>query len=350
MSDERLAPPQHDDLDGVPPPPEAAMLVGHEAARVQVAEAYKAGKLPHALLLTGPRGVGKATLAFHIARHLLSHPHAAAAPGSLADVSPDSALFRQVASAAHPGVLHLTRPWDERAKKFKTVISVDEVRRVGHFLSMTSHDGGARVVIVDPADDMNIAAANALLKNLEEPPARTHFLLLAHSPGLLLPTIRSRCQLLRLSPLDDVQLGEVLRHLGLRLPEGEAGEEMVRRADGSVRAAILLAAFGGLDVLTAIDALGSAPALDIAAAHRLADAVAGRDNEIRFDLMNTHLLDTLAQAGARAAANGQGARADRYARSWQEMRVAIGETETYNLDRKQHTLNMILRLHETLRM
>ncbi len=103
-------------------------------------------------------------------------------------------------------MLHLTRPANEKTKGFKTVVTVDEIRRVNRFLSMTSHDGGYRVVIVDPADDMNVNAANALLKNLEEPPSRTVFILISHSPGGLLPTIRSRCQMVRLSPLGNDDL------------------------------------------------------------------------------------------------------------------------------------------------
>ena len=195
---ERIAPEQHDTLDGIPEPAENPHLFGHGEAASMLAAAYRAGKLPHALLFAGPLGVGKATLAFHLAYHLLKFPRHESAPAELAKPDPDSALFRQIAIGAHPSVLHLTRPANEKTKGFKTVVTVDEIRRVNRFLSMTSHDGGYRVVIVDPADDMNVNAANALLKNLEEPPSRTVFILISHSPGGLLPTIRSRCQMVRL--------------------------------------------------------------------------------------------------------------------------------------------------------
>ena len=155
----------------------------------------------HALLLTGPKGIGKATFAFHLAHHLLSHPRGEDAPETFGRPDPASAVARQVASGAHPAVLHLTRPYDERTKKFKSAITVDEVRRVGRFLSLRAHDDSYRVVIVDPADEMNRNAANALLKSLEEPPARAIFLLISHAPGTLLPTIRSRCQVLRFASL-----------------------------------------------------------------------------------------------------------------------------------------------------
>jgi DNA polymerase-3 subunit delta' len=196
---ERLAPDQHDTLDGIPEPSENPFLFGHAEAKSMLAGSLRAGKLPHALIFAGPQGIGKATLAFHLANLLLQNLD----PASVQDIgSPDptSAIFRQVASGAHPSVLHLTRPVNERTKGFKTVVTVDEIRKVNRFLSMTAYDGGWRVVIVDPADDMNTNAANALLKNLEEPPAKTVFVLIVHSIGSMLPTIRSRSQTIRLAP------------------------------------------------------------------------------------------------------------------------------------------------------
>jgi DNA polymerase-3 subunit delta' len=348
---ERIAPEQHDTLEGIAEPSENPVLVGHREVAAMIPFAYKAGRLPHAVILAGPRGIGKATLAFHIAHHLLKHPAAASAPEGLAEPDPMSPLFRQIAVGAHPAILHLTRPFDDKAKKFKTRLTIDEVRRVSRFLSFTSHDGSYRVVIVDPVDDMNVSAANALLKNLEEPPARTVFFLIAHSTGAMLPTIRSRCQLIRLPPLASTEVETALRRLGVPLPEdARARNGLVERAGGSVRNAILLSEFGGLEIADTIDVLARASDLDIAKAHRLADAVSGRDNEIRFELMNTHMLDIVAGAASAAASAGDPAGAANFARVWQELRIAISDTETYNLDRKQHALNMILRLHDTLRM
>jgi len=348
---ERIAPEQHDTLDGIPGPAENPHLYGHRETASMLAAAYRAGKLPHALLFAGPLGIGKATLAFHLAYHLLKHPLPEAAPGDIEPPDPNSALFRQIAIGAHPSVLHLTRPANEKTKGFKTVLTVDEIRRVNRFLSMTSHDGGYRVVIVDPADDMNTNAANALLKNLEEPPTRTVFVLVSHSPGGLLPTIRSRCQILRLSPLGGDDLIAALSGFEPAPPQDEAlRTALAERSGGSVRMAILLTQYGGLEISEATDKIARAPNLDVAAAHRLAEAVAGRDSAIRFDIFNRHVLDLVADAASDAALGGDPARAGRYSQQWQEIRVAIEEAATYNLDRKQHALNMIVRLQDTFRM
>ncbi|MDH6234662.1 DNA polymerase-3 subunit delta' [Mesorhizobium soli] len=348
---ERIAPEQHDTLDGVPEPSENPFLVGHEEAAGVIASAYRAGKLPHALLLAGPQGIGKATLAFHLAYHLLKNPARETAPPTLTKPDPASPLFRQIAMGAHPAVLHLTRPLNDKTKSFKTVLTVDEIRKVNRFLSMTSHDGSYRVVIVDPADDMNTNAANALLKNLEEPPAKTVFILITHALGSLLPTIRSRCQVIRLAPLEPSSLMQALDNADSPAPEGaEARAALAERAGGSARNAIVLTQYGGLEIAEAIDNLLAAPRLDIAAAYKLAEVAGGRDQAVQFDIFNRHMLDLLSNAASAAAHASELSRAKILSDTWQETMKTISETETYNLDRKQHVLTMIDRLYAVMRM
>lgn len=347
---ERIAPEQYDTLPGIPEPAENPRLFGHEQPVKMLAAAYRAGKLPHALLLAGPQGIGKATLAFHLAHHLLKHPSFADAPEELAVPDAASSLFRQVAMGAHPSVLHLTRPVNEKTKGFKTVVTVDEIRRVSRFLSMTSHDGSYRVVIVDPADDMNTNAANALLKNLEEPPSRTLFVLVTHSIGRLLPTIRSRCQTIFLQPLGAGDLASVLDGFDAGLPEGAAEREMIAgRAAGSPRNAILLTQYGGLEISDVIDRLVGGKAVDVAETHRLAEAVSSRDSAIQFSIFNRHVLDIVADAASAAAYGGDMERANRLSELWQETLKTIGEAETYNLDKKQHVLGVVHALHAVMR-
>lgn len=341
---ERLAPDQHDTLDGVLEPAENPRLVGHAAAAQQLADALAGGRMPQGIVLAGPRGIGKATFAFHLANFL----NAGAPVGRL---DPSNPAFRQIAMGAHSSVLHLTRPYDEKTKKFKTVLSVAEVRRISQFLSLTAPDGGWRVIIVDPADDLNVNAANALLKNLEEPPPRTIFILVAHQPGTLLPTIRSRTQIVRFSPLPEPELAEVLSGIE-DMPQLSAGamHQLWQRSGGSVRQAILLTQHGGLEIASELDKLALAPVADIAAAHKLADAVSGRDKATAFALFNDHALNILSERASESALVQDIGRAGRLSAAWQDARMAISETETYNLDQKQHALSMISRLNTALRM
>lgn len=342
-----MAPRQHDSIDGVPEPAETPLLAGHEDAGRALASAFQAGRLHHAILLTGPAGVGKATFAFHLARHVLTGADSAPAD-RLLPADPQSQIFRSVAQGAHSGVLYLTRPANERTKGFKTVITVEEIRRVGRFLSLSAHDGGYRVVIVDPADDLNASAANALLKNLEEPPARTLFVLISHVPGRLLPTIRSRCQVVRLDTLSGDEVAEAMAGIGLTVPDkAEARDQLLQRAGGSVRNAILMTEYGGLEIASAIDKVLAARQFDLSLASKLADAVTGRDQAIQFELFNDHLLEALSSSAAQRT--GEGARiSGRLAEAWSALGSDIAATDVYNLDKRHHVMTALRKAHDSL--
>jgi DNA polymerase-3 subunit delta' len=343
MSFERTAPEQYDSIREVPEPVEHAELFGHVEEGNELARAYRSGKFHHAMILSGPRGIGKATFAFRLAYHLLSHPNTAEAPAVLGRPDPASTLFRLMAQGAHPSMLHLTRPMADRGAGFKSAVTVDEVRRLGRFLSMTAHDGGYRIVIVDAADDMNRNAANALLKSLEEPPPRVLFLLIVHSIGRMLPTIRSRCQLLKLRPLASDDLIAALRAVspGDQAAENVPSDELAAKAAGSVRQALLLTQFGGLDIANAVDAVVSVGRFDIAAAYRIADAVGGRDATVQFRLFNEHVAG-IAEARALAAGLGGDAElASQLAAQWAAFRQRIVDTDTYNLDKRQHVVGLL---------
>ncbi len=345
MNFERIAAEQYDSIPDIPEPAEHAHLFGHRKESDALVQAYRSDKFHHALMLVGPRGIGKATLAFRMAYHVLAHPEPLEAPSSLVAPDPSATLFRLMAQGAHPSLLHLTRPRVERGSGFKSAVTVDEVRRVGRFLSMTSHDGGYRIVIVDAADDMNRNAANALLKNLEEPPPRTLFILIVHSLGRMLPTIRSRCQLVKLKPLEN---DDVLKALAAISP-GEASasadhEALLAKSGGSVRNALLMAHFGGFDITNAIDEILARPRLDVAAAYRVADAVAGRDAAIPFQLFNDHVM-AVVEARARGAGEANDAEsAARLAARWSDIRQQISDAQTYNLDKRQHVVGLLGRL------
>jgi DNA polymerase III subunit delta' len=190
-----------------------------------------------------------------------------------------------------------------------------------------------------------------LLKNLEEPPARTLFILIVHAPGSLLPTIRSRCQMVRLTPLDADGLMTVLESVEPPPPQDAAARAaLAERAGGSARNAILLTQYGGLEIAATLDALVTAGKNDIAGAYRLAEAVAGRDQAIQFDIFNRRALDLLSSGASQAALAGDLTRAKALSDTWHEALNAISETDTYNLDKKQHALAMIDRLNSAMRM
>ncbi|GGD89090.1 DNA polymerase III subunit delta' [Aureimonas endophytica] len=323
MSDVDLAPAEHDALEGVPSPAENDRLRGHEAALAQLLAAHRAGRLHHAWLLQGPRGIGKATLAFAVARQLLGGDDA----GNAA---------RQIASGSHPNLLHLTRAEADRGG-FKTQITVDEVRKLNRFFQTTAGNDRWRIAIVDPADDLNRNAANALLKTLEEPPDRSLFLIVNHLPGRLLPTIRSRCRVLRLDPLPAPVLTGILDELAIPATEADRGSAAAR-AEGSVRGAIMLLTSGGLEIEKRLDALFAAPEPEWHGIQALADEVTQRGRETSFDLTLAALFARLAADGEAAALSGQGRRAARLARLHAEEAARFREGLAFNLDRKQMLL------------
>src|SRR6266436_8387390 len=177
-------------------------LVGHDGAEQELRRLDEMGRLPHAILLSGPRGIGKATLAFRLARFLLAKNEERS--GTAADglaVDPESGVFRRVAAGGHADLLTIERAYDARRRRLRGEIVVEEAREITGFFRLTAAEEGWRIVVVDGAEEMNRNAASALLKILEEPPRRGLLLVVAHSPGRLLPTIRSRCRRLALRAL-----------------------------------------------------------------------------------------------------------------------------------------------------
>ncbi|WP_309643629.1 DNA polymerase III subunit delta', partial [Phenylobacterium sp.] len=180
-------------------PNETFTLQGHEAAEASFEDARERGRLHHAWLLTGPEGVGKATFAYRAARRLLGAP---AEPNyGILGAAPDHPVSRQIIAHSHPDILVLERVGEDG--KPRKVIPVDEARKLSEFFSKSPATAPHRVAIIDAADDLNVNAANAVLKTLEEPPSRGVLLLVSHSPGRLLPTIRSRCRRLAFHALPE---------------------------------------------------------------------------------------------------------------------------------------------------
>jgi DNA polymerase-3 subunit delta' len=367
-----------------PPPPRANPdLIGHEAAETMLLQAWAARRLPHALILGGPRGIGKATLAFRLARFLLAAGDGpeeggglfgatpAPLPQSLA-TAPDDPVFRRVVAGGHADLVTIERAWDDKRKRLRGEIVAEQARAIPGFLRMTPAEGGWRIVVVDGAEEMNRNSANALLKILEEPPRRAMLILVSHNPGRLLPTIRSRCRKILLKPLPEAETVALLRRYRPELGEGDA-TSLARLAGGSVGRALELAEAGGLDLYRdLLKLLGSLPQLDVVALHGLADKLARADAEDAYrtvtDLLSGWLprmvgLEARAQAGQ---GTGEGAEIvpgeaalmrrlaarrglDRWVEVWEKVTRLFAQADGVNLDRKQVVLNAFFELEGAAR-
>ena len=289
--------PEADRVPGAPHPREAGRVIGQAGAVADFLRSAGTGRLHHAWLLAGPRGVGKATLAWAIARWLLD----AGAPDAL-DTDPDSPLARRMRALSEPRLTLIRRPFNEKTGRHSAEITVEEIRRLLGFFHLSATDGGRRVAIIDAADEMNPSAANALLKLLEEPPPGAVLLLVAHRPARLLPTIRSRCRLLRLGPLAPGPMAEVLEQAGAQVDPGEAAG-LAALSGGSAGEALRLLGQDGLGAYRRLlGLLATLPRLDRQAAARIAEAAAARaqGEGDPFDLTVTlldRLLSRLALAG-----------------------------------------------------
>ena len=314
-------------------------LAGHEAAEAAMAEALRGSRLHHAWLITGPPGIGKATLAFRFARCLL-----AGTVGESLLLPEAHPVFRRVAAGTHADLLTVEREWDPKRKKMRGEIVVDTARNVADFLHLTPAEGGWRVVVVDGAEDLNQQAANAVLKVLEEPPPRAVLLLVCAAAGRLLPTIRSRCRRLRLSPLTEAEVAGLLDRYEPGLDPAER-DRLAAMAEGAPGRALALAGGNGVELAGLVsDVLENLPRLTTGRAHEVADALA-RDDAAFATFMD--LLRTAVAASVRDAARG---RADpdqtrligdlplaAWVDVWQGLCRLQDETEAFHLD-KRHAI------------
>jgi DNA polymerase III subunit delta' len=309
-----------------------SVLFGHELAEAIVAEAIASGRLHHAWLITGPTGIGKATLAHRFARRLLGDER----------IDPLHPVARRIAAGAHADLYTLQRTINPSTKKLRGEIVVDDVRAAGDFLRLTPAEGGWRVVIVDRADELNRNAANALLKILEEPPGRAVLLLVAASPGRLPATVRSRCRRLALRPLPEKVMAELLLRALPDMPEEER-MRLASLAEGSPGRAFRLADQEGIAMAALVDqVLGALPELGAARMHELADVLARSDQGFStfFELLRAALSAAVRDA-ARGRADAEQGRiaALRALAEWGDVWHALSrlqdETEAFALDKRQ---------------
>jgi DNA polymerase-3 subunit delta' len=324
-------------------PRETFDLVGHDAALARVAHAVRTGKPPQAWLIAGPPGVGKATLAYRIARYVLRYGATADGPPDLSIPASDP-VSRRIAAQSHPCLLVIRRRPDDKGK-MPTELKVAEVRRIGPFFGLSAGEGGWRVAIVDTADEMNQNAANAILKNLEEPPPKTLLMLLSHAPGRLLPTVRSRCRRLDLRPLDEVALAA---ELGRRLPQADDADRaaLARFAGGSLGLALRLAEEGGLDLARQADALLQSRNPDVPALIAFGDRLYRVEDGVAD--FGGFLSRALAERiRVRAAGGGSGAYA--WLDLWERLNAVYEQAVELNLDPRQTVLTSAFAVANTKR-
>lgn len=313
---------------GPPPHPRDVYdLTGHEGPEAAFEDARSRGRLHHAWLLTGPEGVGKATFAYRAARRLLGAPPAGG--HGVLGVDPDHPVSRQVAARSHPDLLVIERMGEDG--KLRKSIPVDEARKLADFFSKSPAAAPHRVAIIDPADDLNVNAANAVLKTLEEPPPRGVIFLVSHSPGRLLPTIRSRCRRLLFRPLGlEATAAFVRHHVSVNPEEALRLARMSGEAPGR---ALTMAAGAALALDDAArDILARLPDQDEAAALALADRFRGGEGSANFALFMERLGERVHNlARERAAARVGGL--DPWAQAWERLSALPREVEGLNLDR-----------------
>jgi len=356
-----------DQIEDVVHPRGATTLIGHERAEHDFLDAYRSGRLAHAWLIAGPRGIGKATLAYRFARYVLSG--GGALDGDSLSVPPSNVTFQRIAAGGHGDLMVLERATDDKTGRMRSEIVVDDVRKLHRFFGMTSAETPWRIAIVDSADEMNRNAANALLKMLEEPPSRGLLLLIAHAPGRLLPTIRSRCRRLDLRPLSIETVADVI---ALRRPDIHGPERLALAhvAGGSPGRALEIAASGGIafyeDLTSHLERL---PKLDIPGLYGFADKMAEKGNENMFRIFTTLLDDWFsrmilsAAAGPKALVSGheldqrdqalmtrfaQARPLDRWLALRDELLALFAQAEGLRLDQRQVVVDCFTRLQRAL--
>lgn len=345
-------------------PRRAVDLIGHGGTEAALLALWTSGRMPHAIMLAGPEGIGKATLAYRFARFVLAEGKtkaeavasggglfgdSAPAPSGLA-LSPDHPIFRRVAAGSHADLLAVERAWNDKTGKMRSEIVVNDARELGSFFSMTAGEGLWRVAVVDSLDQLNRNSANAILKILEEPPEKALLLLVCHAPGSVLPTIRSRCRRLDMRPLEP---GDATKVIAAHVPDLEPDKAamLARLAEGRPGRAIRLSAEDGLALYTKLGGLLAAlPDLDVGAVHALGDSVARKPQAFLTlgDLLLGWLqrmirLRASGRAGIEVTAGESAAMAklagtlglERWIEVWEKVARFFERADAVNLDKKQ---------------
>lgn len=342
-----------DDAGDGPLPRNVTTFFGHAAAEKTFLDSYKSGRMPHAWLIGGEHGIGKATLAYRVARFVFAHPDplaTAVQEASALAVPENHPVARRITAQAQNGLLVLERTLNDKGK-LRQEIAVEQVRRTTSFFGATAGQDEWRIAIVDSVDELNRSGANALLKVLEEPPARTLLLLISHAPGQVLPTIRSRCRFLLLRPLSDAEVIQAVTAVTGRDSDDAEVAAAVSAADGSVARALALLDPQALALRQRMTALlEQLPAPDPRALHALGDSLGGSDPILLAnftDMVNDWLSRQL--HGAVDSGTRSLAQINRLAQAREAVNRAARDVDAYNLERKPLVFSVFNALAEAMR-
>jgi DNA polymerase-3 subunit delta' len=316
------------------------VFLGHPGAVSALYGAATSGRLHHGWLISGPAGIGKATLAFRFARWLL-------AGGTAPDLSipAGNPIAARIAAGTHPDLFTVERRINAKTDKMQSEIVINTVQEACRFMRLTPAEGGWRVVVIDGAEDLNPNAANALLKILEEPPARAILLLVTSAPGRLLPTLRSRCRALPMTGLGDAELATLVAHYAPDLAASSLSR-YIELAEGSIGAILAMASEDGVLIADLVDQALAAP-VPPALAQKIAETVTRATDGIdRFEIFFALLRRALAAATRAAARAGKGSLAGRVA-VWQELGKIEREVLLLNLDKRAAVIVALSQLHGT---
>jgi DNA polymerase-3 subunit delta' len=345
--------PRQTDEAGAPHPRETFSLQGHRDAEAALLNAYRSGRIPHAWLIGGAQGIGKATLAYRMARFVLTHRNPLAPDVQRAvtlQVDANDPVARQIAAGAHGGLLTLQRSFNDKGV-MRTVITVDETRETIAFFGSTAAVEGWRICVVDTVDELNPNAANALLKILEEPPQQSLFLLISHSPARVLATIQSRCRKLSLRPLSQADVIAAAARASGIAPNDPALAEAAAASEGSVARALMLLGGDSLKLQQRTAALlATLPQVDPRELHALGDALGSSDRVALAAFLDS--IDLWVAERLRAPnldANANLPRLARLAEVWEKIARAARDTQDYNLERKPLVFAVFAMLAEATR-
>ena len=347
-----MSPRQAEAEIAAPHPRETSVLFGHRDAEVALLNAYKSGRIAHAWLIGGAQGIGKATLAYRMARFVLTHRDPLSPSVQRAEtltIEPNAPAARQIALGAHGGLLSLERTANEKGV-LRTVITVDETRETISFFGSTAAVEGWRVCIVDTVDELNPNAANALLKILEEPPQQSLFLLISHAQARVLPTIQSRCRKLQLRPLATADVIRAAAQAVSRDNDDAALNEAAAASEGSVSRALALLGGDALKLQQRTAALlATLPRVDPRELHALGDSLPLSDRAALaafIDGVDRWISERLRVDGG---SNANLPRLARLAEVWEKIARAARDTQDYNLERKPLVFSVFSMLAEATR-